>query len=71
MIIKRIQTISNIFNESGELESSVTTEQYTIEVSRGKLLQNIKTGEVTTCLVCVNKKEKINNYIEIDDPNTP
>lgn len=69
MIIKRMQTILNIFTESGELESSNITEQYTIEPEKGKLLQNIKTGAITACLVCVNKKEKINNYTEIEDPS--
>ena len=69
MIIKRMQTILNIFTESGELESSSITEQYTIEPEKGKLLQNIKTGAITACLVCVNKKEKINNYTEIEDPS--
>lgn len=69
MTIKRIQTISNIFKESGELEYSITTEQFTLEADKGKLLQNTKTGEITACLVCVNKKEKLNNYIEIEDPN--
>jgi hypothetical protein len=69
MIIKRMQTILNIFTESGELESSSITEQYTIEPEKGKLLQNIKTGAITACLVCVNKREKVNNYTEIEDPS--
>lgn len=80
MIIKRIQTISNIFTESGELESSTTLEQFTLQPEGEKLLKNIKTGAVTAGVVCVNKKNKLNNYIEIshkvdslenEDPNAP
>ena len=69
MIIRRIQTISNTFMESGELESSIVAEQYTMEPEKGKLLKNLKTGALTACLVCVNKKEKLNNYIEVEDPS--
>ena len=71
MIIKRIQTISNTFTESGELESSIISEQYTLEPEKGKFLKNIKTGTLTACLVCVNKKEKLNNYVEVEDPSAP
>ena len=69
MIIKRLQTILNTFNEAGDLETSVTTEQYTLTPESGKLLQNLKTGAITSCLVCVNKKDKLKNYTEIDNPN--
>jgi hypothetical protein len=65
-----LQTIANTFSESGDLESSYTSEQYTIQPEKGKFLKNIKTGEITSCIVCVNKKDKLKNYIEIDNPNT-
>lgn len=68
MIIKQLQTILNTFSESGELESTCTIDRYTIQPDSGKLLRNIKTGETTAYAVCVNKKKKLDNYIEIDDP---
>lgn len=78
MIIKRIQTISNIFTESGELESSTVFEQFTLQPEGEKLLKNLKTGALTAGVVCVNKKDKLNSYIEVshevdslesEDPN--
>ena len=68
MIIKMLQTISNILTLDGQLEQTTTSESYTIRPEEGKLLKNILTGEVTSCLVCVNKKAKLQNYVEIDDP---
>lgn len=68
MTIKLLQTISNVFLENGELETSYSSECYMIQPKPGKLLQNIKTGETTAYAVCVNKKKKLENYIEIDDP---
>ena len=41
MIIKMLQTITNTFSESGDLESSYTSEQYTIQPEKGKFLKNI------------------------------
>ena len=69
MIIKILQTISNTLTLDGQLERSYTTESYTIRPEEGKLLKNILTGEITSCMVCVNKKNKIQNYVEIDDPS--
>lgn len=69
MIVKILQTISNTLTLDGQLEQSYTTESYIIRPEEGKLLKNILTGEITGCMVCVNKKNKIQNYIEIDDPS--
>lgn len=71
MIIKILQTISNTFSESGKLESSYSSEQYVICAEEGKLLKNIKTGDITSSLVCLNKKDKIKNYIEVEVPSIP
>lgn len=67
MIIKILQTISNTLSEDRKLESSYTSECYTLQAEKGKILKNIRTGLTTNSVVCVNKKEKIENYIEIDD----
>lgn len=71
MKIKILQTISNTFSEDGTLEYSYSSEQFTIRADEGKVLKNIKTGEITSSLVCVNKKEKIKNYIEVEIPKAP
>ena len=71
MIIKILQTISNTFSESGKLESSYSSEQDVFCGEEGKLLKNIKTGDITSSLVCLNKKDKIKNYIEVEVPSIP
>ena len=71
MIIKILQTISNTFSEDGNLESSYSLERFVIKAEDGKLLKNLKTGEITSSIVCLNKKDKIKNYIEIEIPNMP
>ena len=71
MKIKILQTISNTFSEDGTLESSYSSEQFIIRADEGKVLKNIKTGEITSSLVCLNKKEKIKNYIEVEIPKAP
>ena len=69
MKIKLLQTISNTFSEDMELESTYTTELFSIFPDTGKMLKNTKTGELYRSPVCVNKKSSIKNYIELDDPN--
>ena len=66
-----LQTISNTFSEDGNLESSYSSERFVIKAEDGKLLKNLKTGEITSSLVCLNKKDKIKNYIDIEIPNMP
>lgn len=69
MKIKILQTISNTFSEDMELEKSIVSESYLLQADAGKLLKHSKTGKTTRYTVCVNKKSKIADYIEIDDPN--
>lgn len=69
MTIKILQTISNTLTLDGKLEQTHTSEIYTLKPDEGKVLKNILTDEITRCIVCVNKKNKIQNYIEIDDPS--
>ena len=64
------QTITNILNEDGTVERSITTERCRIVPENGKVLKNIKTGQIFASSICVNNKNKIANYIEIVDPNT-
>lgn len=71
MKIKFLQTISNVFSENMDLESTSSTEYYVLQAEEGKLLKNSKTGKTTRYAVCVDKKRKIADYIEIDDPNAP
>ena len=71
MKIKILQTISNVFSENRNLESTSSTECYVLQAEEGKLLKHSKTGKTTRYAVCVQKKRNIADYIEIDDPNAP
>lgn len=71
MTINIIQTITNILNEDKTLKSSSLIETYLISPSEGKVLKNVKTGEIIKTKICLNKKIKINDYIEINKPNMP
>lgn len=71
MIIKILQTISNTFSEDGTLESSYSSERFVIKAEDGKLLKNLKTGEIISSLVCLNKKDKIKHYVEVEVPKVP
>lgn len=65
-----IQTVKNILNEDRTLISSSTTEAYVLTPKAGYVLKNIKTGEIITTRICVYKKVKLSDYIEIEAPNT-
>lgn len=65
-----IQTITNILNEDRTIKSSTINESYVLTPEEGYVLKNIKTGEIVKTKICVTKKTKLNNYIEIKDPNT-
>lgn len=67
MTIKIMQTITNILSETGELERTSKAETYVITPTSGKVLKNIKTNRITRYPVCVNKKSKIADYVEIED----
>lgn len=68
MTIKIVQTVIITMTEDRKVESTSTTENFVVEADTNKLLKNIKTGQ-TTKGVCVTKKSKIADYIEIDDPS--
>lgn len=65
-----IQTITNILNEDGIIQSTSSVEAYVLTPAENKVLKNIKTGEIITTRICINKKIKLSDYIEIDKPNT-
>lgn len=65
-----IQTITNILNEDGSLISSNTVEAYVLTPEEGYILKNVKTGEIITTKICLSKKIKINDYIEVVNPDT-
>ena len=69
MKIKIIQTTTTIMNEDRLVESTSTTESFVLEAEEGKVLKNIKTGQIIRSRVCVNKKTKAADYTEINDPN--
>ena len=68
MIIKIIRTTTEILNEDKKVESVSTTESYVITPEKNKILKNITTDRIIRASACVNKKSKIAEYIEIDDP---
>lgn len=70
MTINIIQTITNTLNEDRTIKTSSTVETYLISPAEGKVLKNIKTGEIIKSKICLNKKVKIEDYIEVDDLNT-
>lgn len=70
MTINIIQTITNTLNEDRTIKTSSTIETYLISPAEGKVLKNIKTGEIIKSKICLNKKVKIEDYIEVDDLNT-
>ena len=70
MTINIIQTITNTLNEDRTIKTSSTIESYLISPAEGKVLKNIKTGEIIKSKICLNKKVKIEDYIEVDDLNT-
>lgn len=69
MKISIIQTITNILNEDRSINATSTRETYVLTPADGYILKNIKTGQVVKTKICLNKKIKINDYIEIKDPN--
>ena len=69
MKITIVQTTTTIMNEERLIESSSVTENFVIEPEAGKVLKNIKNGQIIRSRVCVNKKAKTADYIEVADPN--
>ena len=55
-------------NEERVIESSSSSETFRIIPEKNKILKNIKTGQITRAHVCVNKKSKVADYVELDDP---
>lgn len=69
MKIKILQTTTTILTEDRRVESTYTNETFILEAEKGKVLKNIKTGQVSRSRVCITKKSKLDEYIEINDPN--
>ena len=70
MTITTIQTITNILDEAGIIKSTSKVESYILTPAENKVLKNIRTGEIITTRICVTRKAKISDYIELEDPNT-
>lgn len=68
MKIEIIKTTTTIMNEERVIESSSSSETFRIIPEKNKILKNIKTGQITRAHVCVNKKSKAADYVELDDP---
>lgn len=68
MKIEIIKTTTTIMNEERVIESSSSSETFRIIPEKNKILKNIKTGQITRAHVCVNKKSKVADYVELDDP---
>lgn len=67
MKTKIVKTTITTMNEDRVVESTSSSESFVLEADPGKVLKNITTGAITRSLVCVTKKAKIAEYIEIAD----
>ena len=68
MTTKIIKTTTTIMREDRTVESTSSTESFVLEADPGFVLKNVTTGELTRSRVCVTKKAKLADYIEIVDP---
>lgn len=71
MNIKIVQTTITTMREDRTVESTSSTENFVLEAEAGKVLQNITNGEIIRSRVCVTKKAKLADYIEVTDPLLP
>lgn len=70
METKLIRTTILTMDLDENLESTFTTDTFMITTTGTKVLKNIKTGDIIMSgRVCVNSKDKIADYIEIENPN--
>lgn len=68
MTTKIIKTTTTIMREDRTVESTSSTESFVLEADPGFVLKNVTTGELTRSRVCVTKKAKLADYIEVVDP---
>lgn len=68
MKTKIVQTTITTMSEDRIVESTSSTECFVLEADPGKVLKNITTGVITRACVCLTKKAKLADYIEIADP---
>lgn len=68
MTTKIIKTTTTIMREDRTVESTSSTESFVLEADLGFVLKNVTTGELTRSRVCVTKKAKLADYIEVVDP---
>jgi hypothetical protein len=71
MTIKIIEIITNILDENRNVETSSIRESYVLVPDAHKVLKHVKTGEIITTRLMIDRKSRIKNYIEVDNPNTP
>lgn len=70
METKLIRTTILTMDLDENLESTFTTDTFMITTTGTKVLKNRKTGDIIMSgRVCVNSKDKIADYIEIENPN--
>ena len=65
MTIEIIEIITNILDENRNLKTSSTREAYVLVPDAHKVLKHIKTGEIITTRLMINRKSRIKDYIEI------
>ena len=68
MTTKIIKTTTTIMREDRTVESTSSTESLVLQADPGFVLKNVTTGELTRSRVCVTKKAKLADYIEVADP---
>lgn len=68
MTTKIIQTTITTMKEDRTVESTSSTESFVLEAASGFVLKNTTTGELIRSRVCVTKKAKLADYIEVVDP---
>ena len=65
MIIEIVQIVTNILDENRNIKTSSTRESYVLTPETSKILKNVKTGELISTTVCITKKNRITDYIEL------
>lgn len=66
MKIQIHQNISNLLDSNRNLIQSNISESYIIFPEEGKVIENIKTGQLYKGFVSVGTKNKLSNFREID-----
>jgi hypothetical protein len=66
MTVEIIEIITNILDEDRNLKTSSSRESYVLVPESRKALKHVKTGEIITTRLMIDRKSRIKDYIEIE-----